>query len=205
MDSGDTLTLGMGLYLAGSFVLHRVRLARLRRDGLELELLSRLAPTLPPEAGPVIAGIERARLARERKAEGEVEREAHAALAQIRALGGPRQEPWLAYLDAHIRLTYLANATNLEIVAVMVMVGLRRALHRFGPSPLLHLALAQAETLLGSLQSAVDELGRAAYYAKGDPFFLRLVLESRYVEAMRPGLHRQCQDWIDRKSDAPGA
>jgi hypothetical protein len=201
VESGDALTIGMGLYLVSSFALHRVRLARLRKYGLELDVVSRLAPSLPPEAGPVLAAIERARQAREKKDEGAVENEAHAALAEVRKLGGTKREAWLAYLDAHVRLTYLANATNLELVCITVLIGLNRALARFGPSPLLHLALAHAQTLFGQLNAAVHELGRAAYYANGDTFFLKLVLDSSYVEVARPVLHQQCEEWLAKQAE----
>ncbi len=201
MDSGDLLTLGMGLYLAGGFVLHRVNLARLRKSGLELRVVSRRCPVPLPEGEGILARLDAADLARGRHDEGDVEQEAHRALAALNALGGAKQSASLAYLAAHIRLTYLANATNLELVAFTQLFALRRARKRFGETPALHVALAHAQTLLGQMTSAVDELGRAAFYAHGDRFYLDLVLESGFVASNRPELYRTCQQGQGAEAD----
>ncbi len=193
MDSTDLLTFGMGLYLAGGFVVHRINLSRLQRYGLELNLLSRHWCAPIPEMDIIGGLLELADAAKARGAAGDVDREAHRALAEVRVLGGPKRSGPLAYLDAHIRLSYLVHVANIELVAFTQIFALRRALKRFGHTPALHLAMAHAQALLGQMTSAIDELGRAAFYAHGDRFFLDVVVDSGYVASVRPELYRTCQ------------
>jgi hypothetical protein len=161
-------------------------------------LLQRLSTDrLPEEAHLILEALTRTEAARKRGDESDVETEAHRTLGEIRRAGGVKHAAWLAYLDAHVRLTYVADAINLELVVLPTLIGLKRALRRFGPSPQLHLALAHAHARLGQLSAAVDELGRAVYYSNGDPFFLRLVLDSEFVERTRPRLRQQCRELLE--------
>jgi len=180
-------------YVGGTVALHRVRLARKHRDGLELSLLRRVDPNpLSKDAQPALEALARAEAARVQADHATREREVRAALAHIRTLGGARTSSALAYLDAQVRLSHRLTPINIELVGLSTLVSLQRALARFGSTPELHLGLAHAHAVLGRSTAALDELGRAVYYAKGAPFYVELVLASTYVEQVRPRLRESC-------------
>ncbi|MGC4116592.1 MAG: hypothetical protein QM765_18875 [Myxococcales bacterium] len=105
---------------------------------------------------------------------------------------GPKT-PGLVYLAVHVRLTWLTHELNLEPSVAMASYQLRNALKRFGDLPFLYLSLAHAQALLGRHGEALDELGRALYYARGDRFYERAVLEDGFVWRTRPALAAQCK------------
>lgn len=192
MDPVTVIAVATVGYLGGSVAVHRLRLARHHRDGLELTLLRRVdAGRLPPETGPVLDALARAEAARAQGDAAAREREARIALAELRHIGGPRHSAGLAYLDAQIRMAHLVTPLNIEVLGVSALLALKKALNRFGPTAELHLGLAHAHALLGQTGAALDELGRAVYYAHGAPFYTELVLASEYVERVRPRLRQE--------------
>jgi hypothetical protein len=193
VDSANLLGLATVAYVGGTLALHRLRLARKHREGLELHLLRRIDPApLPAAAQPALESLARAEAARVQNDHAAREREARSALARIHVAGGRRGSSALAYLDAQVRLNHLVGPLNLEVVGLATAFALKRALRRFGPTPELHLGLAHAYALLGQTTAALDELGRAVYYAKGARFEVELVLASAYVEQERPRLRELC-------------
>lgn len=193
MDPGNLVAAFAAAYVGGTLVLHRLRLARQHRDGLELNLLRRIDPAAVPEKlRPALEALAQAEVARVQGDAASREREARVALGQVRAAGGARSSSALAYLDAQIRLGHLVTPLNVELLGIATLLQLRRALTRFGPSPELHQALAHAHAVLGQTATALDELGRAVYYARGAPFYAELVLASAYVEQARPRLRESC-------------
>lgn len=203
MDPATLIAVATVAYVGGTVGLHRMRLARHHRDGLELSLLRRVdAARLPPEAQPVLDALARAEAARVQGDGAERSRDAQEALAALRRLGGSRASASLAYLDAQIRLAHLVTPLNVEVLGISALWSLRRALRRFGPTPELHLGLAHAHAMLGQLNAALDELGRAVYYANGAPFYTELVLASEFVERARPRLRQEC---LARRGEGPAA
>ncbi|MBS2027051.1 MAG: hypothetical protein JST54_04020 [Deltaproteobacteria bacterium] len=195
MDSANLIAAGTFAYLVGSFALHRMRLSRTQRDGLELSLLRRIDRAhLPSEADPALEAYGRAEAARVQGDAAAREKEAHAALGYVKHAGGAKASAALAYLDATIRLAHLVGPVNVELVGISSILALKAALKKFGSSPELHLGLAHAHAVLGQTTSSLDELGRAVYYAHGAPFYVDLVLASEFVERMRPRLRQQCLD-----------
>ena len=98
-----------------------------------------------------------------------------------------------SYLASHVRLVWLTHEGNLELSATWAILSLRRALRRFGDLSFLYLALAHAQALLGRHQEALDEMGRALYYARGDAFYARAILDDGFVWRTRPALASQCR------------
>jgi hypothetical protein len=182
-------------YLGWTAVNYRLRLARTQREGLELSLLRRVdAARIPPEAAPALDRYARAEAARVQGNAAAREEEALSALSAIREAGGATRSAGLCYLAAQVKLAHLAGPLNLELVAVPALLSLKRGLKRFGHSPELHLGLAHAHAVLGQSTAALDELGRAVYYAHGEPFYRDLVLASEFVERVRPRLRQQCAE-----------
>jgi hypothetical protein len=195
MESGEWLVLGLSGYMAGGFALHRHRLHRLAEEGLEWPLLLRIDPArVPPQAQDAWAAVERAKQAWVRRDSSAAELHAAAALSEIAHAGGVAAHPAFAFLDAHVRVAYLTGPLNLELVCFWVLQRLKGAIGRFGPQPELFHARAMAWARLGQLPQALDELGRSVFYAQRDPFYVGLVLESRYVAVARPRLHAQCKE-----------
>ena len=163
------------------------------------------ASRVPPQAQDAWAAAERAKQAWLVRDDGAAESHAAAALSESAQAGGVGAHPALAFLDAHVRVAYLTGPLTLELVSFWVLHRLSRAIARFGPQPELFHARALAWARLGRLPPALDELGRSVFYAQQDPFYVGLVLESRYVAAARPRLHAQCKDLrAQARLKAPG-
>jgi tetratricopeptide (TPR) repeat protein len=148
------------------------------------------------QAGRLLATIELARAERAASIKDlpGARKAALAALTRVRALEREvGASPGLSYLSAHLRLAWLTHEVNLEWSVGAALVTLRRALRRFGDLPPLYLSLAHAQALLGRHEEALDELGRAVYYARGDAFYSRAVLEDGFVFRTRPALAAQCK------------
>lgn len=201
MDATDGIALGVVAYLGVSVALHRLRLARLHRDGLELPLLRRIdGASVPAELAPILDAFARAEAARGRGDLPAREKAAAEALSLIARAGGPRAALPLAYLDAQVRLSHLTGPLTLELVGLGVLLGLKRALRRHGHQPELYQATAHAHALLGQSNAAIDALARAAFYAQGRAFYVDLVLDSEFIEKQRPRLRAQL---LDQRADLP--
>jgi hypothetical protein len=148
-----------------------------------------------------LARAERAASVRDRPA---ARRAALQALARVRELAarGP-MTPGIAYLAAHLQLAWLTHDVNLEASVATTSWRLRKALKSFGDLPFLYLSLAHAQALLGRHGEALDELGRAVYYARGDRFYARAVLEDGFVFRARPALAAQCRPAAAPASELP--
>lgn len=126
-------------------------------------------------------------------------REAYRAAAQaVRALeraGARHSDADLSsrYLCVYLKLMHLTNAWNLELGAFAAVRRLRRAIRDAGHAPCLYLLLAYARAVSGRSEDAVDELGRAIYYARGDAFYAAPALEDEFVAKLRPALVAQCR------------
>ena len=148
------------------------------------------------QAGRLLATIDLARAERAASVRdpASARKAALQALARVRELTarGP-QTPGLAYLAAHVQLAWLTHEVNLEASVAIASWKLRKALKTFGDLPFLHLALAHAQALLGRHAETLDELGRAVYYARGDRFYARAILEDGFVWRARPALAAQCK------------
>jgi hypothetical protein len=196
VETIDWIAAGSIAYIVGTFALHRTRVSHSRSTGMEPRLLERFNRSRLPLDSPLTAAMDRLETI-DRGDYGAVERQAHVVLAGIRKAGGRRGSPALAYLDAHVRLKYLTSSVNLEIETLGALLRAGSALRRFGPCPELHLVRAHAHSLLGNGTAALDELGRALYYAQGDRFYSELVAESGYVERTRPRLRQEALAQLD--------
>ena len=96
------------------------------------------------------------------------------------------------YLRERLQLAR-GNAVNLELAVFASKRRLAAAVARFGERPSLFFARALASSLLGFNTSAVDNLARAVYFSRQNPFYLRAVMESAYIEEARPALFQQCR------------
>ncbi|MBI5546435.1 MAG: hypothetical protein HY901_21340 [Deltaproteobacteria bacterium] len=151
-------------------------------ERLEEETSGRLLATIE------LARAERAALVHDAVA---AHKAALAALAHAQGL----REPSLGtmYLVAHIKLAWLTNDVNLELSVAMAALSLRQALRSHGNHPFLFFGLAHAHSLLGRHEEALDELGKALSYARGDAFYAKAILEDGYVWRARPALAAQCR------------
>ncbi len=163
---------------------------------------SRAAAVTLADSSPTIAAklsaftdlVEADRL-RNRGEAGAGYRLASRAASNLRRLGSRASDADLSsrYLDAFLRLAHLTNGWNLEVSVYSCVRFLRRSISEVGHDPCLYLALALAAALVGRSEEAVDELGRAVYYAQGDPFYSALALQDDYVARIRPALVAQCR------------
>jgi len=147
-------------------------------------------------AGPLIAAIELAN-AEHQAAAHRPAAARKAAFAAFEAVGQCRRRTGasrgLDYLSLHLRVAWLTNAVNLEFSLFGALRGLKQAIHRWGDAPELHFSKAHAQALLGRHDEALDEIGRALYYARGDAFYARPILEHPFVKQARPALYAQCK------------
>lgn len=96
------------------------------------------------------------------------------------------------YLREHLFLRHRVNPVNLELSVFATKRRLASALGRFADAPTLYFARAQASALLGFNQSVLDDLARAVYFSRHDPFYLKVVTELPWVGEARPALYQQC-------------
>lgn len=96
------------------------------------------------------------------------------------------------YLREHLFLRHRVNPLNLELSVFAVKRRLASALARFADAPTLYFVRAQASARLGFNQAVLDDLARAVYFSRHDPFYLRLVTEQPWVGEARPALYQQC-------------
>lgn len=120
---------------------------------------------------------------------GQAQREPERALERLQegALGTVAE----VYLRERLQLAR-THFINLELAVFTSKRRLAAAVARFGERPTLFYTRALASSLLGFNASAVDNLARAVYFSRQNPFYLRAVVESAYIESARPALFQQC-------------
>lgn len=96
------------------------------------------------------------------------------------------------YLREHLFLRRRVNPLNLELSVFAAKRRLAGALTRFADAPALYFVRAQASAQLGFNAAVLDDLARAVYFSRHDPFYLRLVTEQPWVGEARPALYQQC-------------
>lgn len=109
-----------------------------------------------------------------------------------RLFGGRPGTAAEVYLREHLFLRHRVNALNLELSVFAVKRRLAGALTRFADAPALYFTRAQASARLGFNQAVLDDLARAVYFSRNDPFYLRVVTELPWVNEARPALYQQC-------------
>ncbi|HWV37624.1 MAG TPA: hypothetical protein VN033_04000 [Vulgatibacter sp.] len=183
----------------------RVRAARGRRRGpdpaavsaFDYAALERELPGLcearPELRDRFIEALQRARLA-DAAAPGparvESALEALAALRRVRE--ATLDAPGWSGLAAHLEVQRL-SFWSLEYAELRARRWLRKALARHPDAPSLHLVRAHLEASLGNAEGAADQLARALYYAKGDPFYARPIVASPAMARLRPALDAQAR------------
>ncbi len=168
----------------------------------ELDSAAQLAPLLPEASGEkLLIQLDLARSERAQAVRDSSAARGFALAALARGQGLQRRAPsaGLAYLAAHVRLSHLTHAVNLEISVLLAVAGLRRAVGRYGQAPWLHLGLARAQAMLGRHEEALDELGRALYHARADRFYAEAVLAGGFAQAQRPALAVRCREIMEAK------
>lgn len=141
----------------------------------------------------LIEAVQRARLA-DAATPGSARVEAATeALRVLRRAGDVVLEaPGWSGLSAHLEVQRLSFWT-LEQAEVRARRRLRQALSRHPEAPALHLVRAHLESSLGNAEAAADQLARALYYAKGDPFYALPIVASPAVARLRPALDSQAR------------
>ncbi len=97
------------------------------------------------------------------------------------------------YLREHLALGHRTHLFNLELAVFSAKQRLRRGLARFGDHPALFFVRAQASARLGFNKAAIDDLARAVYFSRQSRFYLQAVLDTPYIEEVRPALAQQCR------------
>ena len=101
------------------------------------------------------------------------------------------------YLREHLELSLNINAFNLELAVFSTKRRLNLGLLRFGEHPALFYVRAQASSRIGFNRATIDDLARAVYFSRQSPFYLRAVVETPYIEEVRPALAQQCRQALD--------
>jgi hypothetical protein len=127
------------------------------------------------------------------------------ARATLREMGSRASDADLSsrYLDVHLQLAHQTNGWNLEYSVFTATRFLRHAIRDLGHAPCLYLSLALGAASAGRSEDAVDELGRAIYYAQGDWLYAELAAEDDYVARVRPALAAQCRSLLAERSRLP--
>jgi hypothetical protein len=122
------------------------------------------------------------------------------ALATLRArTGGSAKE---TYLTWQLTLGHDVGAVLPELTCLRAKHALGQALARFGPLPALFGARALASAKMGRIPAAIDDLARAVYYSNQGTFFLRAVLDTPYIESVRPGLVQRCREALAQQGQS---
>ncbi len=104
------------------------------------------------------------------------------------------------YLREHLFLQRRIGLLNLEVAVFASKRRLRTALARYSDAPALHFVRAFASAQMGFNSQVLDDLGRAVYFSKQSPFYLRAVVELPFVAEARPALHQQCLALLESKA-----
>lgn len=104
------------------------------------------------------------------------------------------------YLREHLFLQRRVGLLNLELAVFGSKRRLRRALERYSDAPALHFVRAKASAQMGFNSQVLDDLGRAVYFSKQSPFYLKAVVELPFVAEARPALHQQCRALLESKA-----
>jgi hypothetical protein len=121
---------------------------------------------------------------------------ARPGLALERLESAPATHLEAVYLREFLRLQLEARPWNLEWVAFAAKRRLHAALLRFGDVAPLYFVRARASALLGFNATAVDDLGRAVYFSRQAPFYVRAVLDTPAIRELRPSLFENCRELI---------
>jgi hypothetical protein len=104
------------------------------------------------------------------------------------------------YLREHLFLQRRVGLLNLELAVFASKRRLRGALERYSDAAALHFVRAAASAQMGFNSQVIDDLGRAVYFSKQSPFYLRAVVELPFVAEARPALHQQCRALLESKA-----
>jgi|SRR5919198_5132086 hypothetical protein len=107
------------------------------------------------------------------------------------------------YLREYLGLVHRTNALNLELSVFGAKRRLAGALVRFGDRPCLYFARALASSCAGMNAAAIDDLARAVYFSHQAPFYLRAVVDTPFIEEVRPVLAHQCREALARAEQEP--
>ncbi len=167
----------------------------LRLDEAEA-ILERLPEWTNRKISPRLVDKYRAQIAllRAERSKGRQRRRAAAAArrAILRAGGGEVfAEPGTRALWSHVLLRYFTHGLNLEWRLFQVDRGLRKSLAEHRSAAILYYELAYAAAYRGHSAAAVDHLARALFYAKGDVFYVRAILDAPEVQRIKPVLVEQ--------------
>lgn len=97
------------------------------------------------------------------------------------------------YLLETLRLLHRTHVFNLELQVLGARRRMAQGLLRFGHAPSLHFGRALAASLVGWNHAAVNDLARAVYFSRTSSFYLRAVLDTPFLEEVRPELVHQCR------------
>jgi hypothetical protein len=106
------------------------------------------------------------------------------------------------YLREHLFLQRRTGLLNLELAVFASKRRLKTALERYSDAPSLHFVRALASAQMGFNSQVLDDLGRAVYFSKQSPFYLRAVVELPFVAEARPALHQQCRAILQSRGGA---
>ncbi|RMG11554.1 MAG: hypothetical protein D6729_17830 [Deltaproteobacteria bacterium] len=124
---------------------------------------------------------------------GRARRAARRARVHVLRAGGGEvfADPGTRGLWSHVLLRHFTHFLNLEWRHVQIDRGIRKSLAENRTSPILYYELAHCAAHRGKGEEAVDHLARALFYAKGDPFYVRAILETPEVGRLKPILAEQ--------------
>lgn len=110
----------------------------------------------------------------------------------------PANTPAEAYLREWLAFEHMVTPLNLELMTFGAKRRINLSLRRFGDQAALYFIRARASSLVGFTQAVVDDLARAVYFSRQDPFYLQAVTQMPFVEEVRPALVRACQEALER-------
>lgn len=114
----------------------------------------------------------------------------------------PASNPAEAYLREWLAFQHGVTPLNLELMTFGAKRRINLALRRFGDQAALYFIRARASSLVGFTQAVLDDLARAVYFSRQDPFYLQAVTQMPFVEEARPALVRACQEALERHDPA---
>jgi hypothetical protein len=111
-----------------------------------------------------------------------------------RAGGGSRYaDSGTRALWGHLALLHGRSLVFEDLVLLQVDRAIRKGLSENRSSAMLYYELAHCCLWRGRTDEAVDHLARALYFAGGDPFYARPILDAPEIARIKPALVRQAQ------------